>query len=297
MSTTVLYALAFDPSQSPHYKLVCVTDSGDYDAGGHHEIEIYSSETREWKRLKTPYFPSPSDEGMDYDSIQSAMHFDWKDRIGAVYYNGAVHWIRRRSKAGFLFATFDDGRIEFTREETDVMHYFDISQERFLVMPATTPVPSVVKNIPLENTSGYWEPTTWPKLAQRYFGESSGRLYLIETFEHCLTQFDVMEMEREYSGWLVKYQVDLNPLLAAFTGQDCSAFVVLCLSQEEETDYEVEDTSTHLLLHLSGKVISYNLRSKTFRTSVELVNKELALGNHLYLEDVAHPYMETLACL
>ncbi|KAL6137654.1 hypothetical protein ACLB2K_062943 [Fragaria x ananassa] len=113
-----------------------------------------------------------------------------------------------------------------------------------------------------------------------YFGECGGRLYLIETYDHCLTQFDVMEMERDYSGWFVKYQVGLNPLVAAFPGQDCNALVVLCLSQEEETDYGVEDTSTHLLLHLSGsgKVISYNLRSKIFRTSVELVNKELALG-------------------
>ncbi|KAL6134430.1 hypothetical protein ACLB2K_066661 [Fragaria x ananassa] len=46
-STLVRYALAFDPSQSPHYKVLCVTndDEDDNDGGGHHDIEIYSSET------------------------------------------------------------------------------------------------------------------------------------------------------------------------------------------------------------------------------------------------------------
>ncbi|XP_004305299.1 PREDICTED: F-box protein At5g07610-like [Fragaria vesca subsp. vesca] len=281
-STLVRYALAFDPSQSPHYKVLCVTN--DDDDGGHHDIEIYSSETGEWKHLKTPYFPR-----------ERAMHFGWRSRLGAVYCNGAVHWLRSRHEAGLRFGLYGgNGIMGFRREKkTGVLHYFEISQERFLVVSAIPPVPSVVKNIPLKGN----EPTTWPNLAQRYFGVCGGRLYLIETYDHCLTQFDVMEMEKDYSGWFVKYQVDLNPLVAAFPGQDCNVFVVLCLFQEEETDYGVEDTSTHLLLHLSGKVISYNLRSKTFRTSVELVNKELALGNHLYLEDVVFPYMETLTCL
>ncbi|KAL6194919.1 hypothetical protein ACLB2K_035994 [Fragaria x ananassa] len=71
---------------------------------------------------------------------------------------------------------------------------------------------------------------------------------------------DAIEMERDYSGWLVKYRVDLNRLVAALPGEDWNACVVLGLSQEDETDNGVEDTSTHLLLQLPGKIISYNLR-------------------------------------
>ncbi|KAL6144734.1 hypothetical protein ACLB2K_055425 [Fragaria x ananassa] len=231
--TFVRYALAFDPSKSPHYKVVCVFNHPMYSKEEQLKTDIYSSETGEWEHLETPFF-----HGQSYK-------FNWKSRLGAVYCNGALHWIRKKRK-DFHFS-YD--RKEFTRHETDVLHYFEVSQERMLVVSATTPVPSVVKNIPVG--SGYWQPTMWPILAQRYFGECGGRLYLIETYEHCLTQFDVMEMERDYSGWFVKYNVDLNPLAAALPGQDWDPLIVLCLSQEEETyNTGFEDSSVALLLHL-----------------------------------------------
>ncbi|PRQ36131.1 putative F-box domain-containing protein [Rosa chinensis] len=296
-SLFVRYALAFDPSISPHYKVVCVNNFTFYYNRGKHKIDIYSSKTGEWKHLDTPFFPRPSDEGRHPHFMNKAMHFDCRSREGAIYCNGAVHWIRDIGEASLPFYSFPDGK--FIRNEADVLHYFDIGQERFLVASATPPVPLVAKNFPR-------------LLTQRYFGECGGCLYLIEIYQRCNTQyFEVMEMETDYSGWFVKYRHyrvisgDLNPIVAALPGQDWNAFVVLCLSGKEETSQEiddkVEDSSTDLLLHMPGKIISYNLRNKTFNTSIELANKELYLTlgdhNHCLPEDIIFPYMETLACL
>ncbi|XP_040374548.1 F-box protein At5g07610-like [Rosa chinensis] len=321
----VRYALAFDPSKSPHYKVVCVTNFNDhvricgfdttvgiwcgsfdhYD-GGHHEIDIYSSETGKWKHLDTPFFPSPSDEGANHDCKEMAMHFDYRSRKGIVYCNAAVHWIRGSREARLPFCTFGDGRNEFIRNESDVLHYFDVGEERLLLASATPPVPLVVKKIPLISSPSphysFKSPSEYPRLARRYFGECCGRLYLIETYQHCSTEFEVMEMEKDYSGWFVKYNVDLSPVLTALPRQDWNAFVILCLSQEEETSLErhdeVEDSSTVLLLHIPSKVISYNLRNKTFKTSVELANKELFLGfENRREDDVNYPYVKSSACV
>ncbi|KAM5552877.1 F-box protein [Rosa sericea] len=292
----VRYALAFDPSKSPHYKVVCVTNKVATifhlveREGELHKIDIYSSETESWKHLNIP-FQSPSDRHRHYDLKRMGMHFDFWSREGAIYCNGAVHWIRNGSHADLpLFS-----RREFVRNETDVLHYFDIGQERLLLVSTTPPVPLVVKNIPLDSES--W-PTEWPRLAQRYFGESGGHLYLIETYKHCKTQFDVMEMERDYSGWFVKYHVDLDPLFTALPNSN--AFVILCLSQEKEK-HEEEDSSADLLLYMPDKGISYNLMNKTFKTSVvELANEELFLaidGRFYWDEVVMYPYMEGLACV
>ncbi|KAL6225251.1 hypothetical protein ACLB2K_004102 [Fragaria x ananassa] len=100
-----------------------------------------------------------------------------------------------------------------------------------------------------------------------------------------MSQFDLMEMERDYSGWFVKHSVDLNPLVAALSGHEWIR--VLCLSQAEEiiqgTGDEVDGSSIHLSLDIPGMVISYNLRNQTFRISVELANKELFRSRNLHI--------------
>ncbi|KAL6137653.1 hypothetical protein ACLB2K_062942 [Fragaria x ananassa] len=116
----------------------------------------------------------------------------------------------------------------------------------------------------------------------RYFGECGGRLYLTETYEHCLTQFDVMEMERDYSSWFVKYNVDLNPLAAALPGQDWDPLIVLCLSQEEETyNTGVEDTSVALLLHLPDFLFHITKWRLTAFFISSSPSKETKKANHL----------------
>lgn len=77
----------------------------------------------------------------------------------------------------------------------------------------------------------------------RYFGESGHHLHLVEVYGSENLQFDVYEMERDHSGWFVKYRVDLNPVAAAFpetvrgyvdpVDLPSYAFSILCVIHEE----------------------------------------------------------------
>ncbi|XP_062016382.1 F-box protein At5g07610-like [Rosa rugosa] len=300
----VRYALAFEPSKSPHYTLVCVTTHYRYSfvegEGKYHKIHIYSSKSGKWKHvIDIPFFQSLYDRCCHPDLKKWHMDFDRRSREGSVYCNGAVHWIRERNAAELPFCC-EAGK--FFRQEADVLHYFDIGEERLRLVAATPPVPLVVENMPVEDIGSDLKiPIEFPILVHRYFGECGGRLYLIDIYKHCHTQFDVMEMERDYSGWFVKYHVDLNPVVMALPQHDLNPFVILCLSREKEKDDdEFGDSSTILLLHMPGKVISYNLMNKNFKTSIELANKNL----YLAIEDTSfrdevdnYPYMESLACV
>ncbi|KAK6915219.1 hypothetical protein RJ641_020336 [Dillenia turbinata] len=54
----------------------------------------------------------------------------------------------------------------------------------------------------------------WSERRWKYFGESGEHLYLIEVYE--ATTFNVMEMERDYSGWFVSHRVNLTAVAAEF---------------------------------------------------------------------------------
>ncbi|KAL6220593.1 hypothetical protein ACLB2K_008349 [Fragaria x ananassa] len=204
----------------------------------HHPLHVVNPTTNQFRAL---FSPNIQDEdmydfvryGLAFDPSKSphykvgahdnfkemAMHFDARSSESTVFCNGILHWIKHSHYASLSLHSHDN---EFFRPETDVSHYFDLAEERMGLVSSTPPLPLLVKNMKL----------TWPRLRQRYFGESARHLYLIETYQHCNTQFDVMEMERDYSGWFVKYHVDLNPLVAAFPGLDWNAFVVLGLFPE-----------------------------------------------------------------
>ncbi|KAK9931547.1 hypothetical protein M0R45_018821 [Rubus argutus] len=69
--------LAFDPSKSSHYQVVCVRSCSTSSAASNsYQIETYSSETRTWKLSGSP-FSAPFD-----------MVFD-----NGVIWNGTIHWI------------------------------------------------------------------------------------------------------------------------------------------------------------------------------------------------------------
>lgn len=90
-------SLAFDPSRSLHYKVVCVrsTDSSSYD----YQIEVYSSEDGAWRLSGTP-FVAPFD-----------MVFD-----NGVFWNGAIHWISpSRSSLCFDVDKEQIGTVPFPR--------------------------------------------------------------------------------------------------------------------------------------------------------------------------------------
>lgn len=89
-----------------------------------------------------------------------------------------------------------------------------------------------------------------------YFGESRGHLHLISIGRPSFTKF---ELERDYSGWFVKYKVDLEN--SAYCG-----FAILFLAREEN---EAAEDDSCMFLRISGKLISYNIRDGTFKTVMD----------------------------
>ncbi|KAL6143140.1 hypothetical protein ACLB2K_053835 [Fragaria x ananassa] len=237
------HALAFDPSKSPHYKVVflwCV----DEPIAGHwcpyHRIEIYSSETQSWRLLDSSFNTQPQ---VVY-------------KVG-VYCNDAVHWVGVDCE----------------------MSYYHIDEERVGFVDGFA-----------RDDGG----TSFFTRQSRYFREShgGGRLHLIDIHIQCHTRFQVLEMGKDYSGWFVKYNVDLDPLCTAYLHIPQNLFVILSLAPEENE--QDEETSSVLLLHTPGKVISFNLRNNTFK-SIDLNPKvgvdesfcRVGRWNYRYVESLA----------
>ncbi|XP_004305933.1 PREDICTED: F-box protein At5g07610-like [Fragaria vesca subsp. vesca] len=228
------YALAFNPSKSPHYKLLFLQE------GNHilnYHIHIYSSETRSWRLLSSCFVRLPL---VNYDQ--------------AVYCNGAVHWVGL------------DNEIS----------YYHIDDER-------------VRNV--------FYPPPPPKKREsrmfRYFQEShcGSHLHLIDIYVSHLTRFEVLEMGRDYSGWSLKYHVELDPQLTGFPWLRWCQFTVLFLVPEE-----AGELSSSLLLHSPGKVISYNFKSNIFK-SFELTSSHGVDDSTRRVYNRSHRYMATLACV
>ncbi|PON92420.1 F-box domain containing protein [Trema orientale] len=205
-------SLAFDPSKSPHYSVVCVrscdTRSDQY------QLEVYSSETRRWR-------PSGGSFYVDSPDIR----FD-----RGVFWNGSVHWISIWGESV----------------------YFSVEEDRLRPMP----MPPI--------------PDDWDAESEyTYFGESGGHLHLIDHIYNPHTPyFDVYELEKDYSGWLVKFRVDFSEFPAEAIRNRKSqpsnlhlhdyVFSLLCVVRSEL------DEESYLVLQIKGKVIRYYFRTRTF---------------------------------
>ncbi|XP_050383934.1 F-box protein At5g07610-like [Argentina anserina] len=231
-------ALAFDPSRSPHYKVVFLWYADEPSPWGwcsHHRIEIYSSETKSWRLLDS--------------SFETQAQIPYKD---GVYCNGALHWVGLCCE----------------------MAYFHLEEQRV----------GLVDGLPRFEEK-------WGDRDFRYFMKSvDGHLHLIDIYSPCYTTFEVLEMRSDYSGWFVKYNVDLDPFYTAYPR--IPLLVVLFLAKGEN-----EEGSSSLLLYGPGKVFFYNLKSNTVK-SIDLTPQAGVdeyfrgrVGSHNY------PYMETLACV
>ncbi|PON92415.1 hypothetical protein TorRG33x02_117390 [Trema orientale] len=192
-------SLAFDPLESPYYKVVCLRNS---ERSTHEfQIEIYSD--------------------------------IWNIRfnIVGVFWNGSVHWIS-------LWG---------------VSLYFNVSEERL----SSLPMPPV--------------PDGWNEDKKHMFsGESRGHLHFTRQIYHTQTpHLDVYEMEMDYSGWFVKFRVNLSELLIAspkmikrnkFQPANLHEYVfsVLCVVRGEL------DEESYLVLKIRDKVKRYNFKTSTF---------------------------------
>ncbi|KAI4300996.1 hypothetical protein L6164_034315 [Bauhinia variegata] len=90
------------------------------------------------------------------------------------------------------------------------------------------------------------------QLGARYFGESSSHLYII-LLDMVGLNFDVLEMEDNYSGWSVKYHASYE-----------NKFSILSLIRGEK-----ENDLTMVILS-DGMVLSYNLKHQTLKEVKDL---------------------------
>ncbi|XVF54919.1 hypothetical protein PTKIN_Ptkin05aG0219300 [Pterospermum kingtungense] len=231
--------LAFDPSKSPHYKVVFVRSSNT--SIYHYQLDIYSSETHFW---------SFSSEIPNINYSQG------------VYCCGSIHWMIQNSR--------------------DLL-CFDVDEERFRRIP----MPEI--------------PDDWDQPKCRYFGECQGRLLLVLTNDkHSTRLFDVYEMERDYSRWFVKHQVDLNELISAYPDMrdsysdpsdwDHHAFRILAIG------YKESEEGSFMVLHIPGKAITYSFKDRTFRLLYDFAPGCTDIeGCITFKPEDAYPYIATLA--
>ncbi|XP_015891117.3 F-box protein At5g07610 [Ziziphus jujuba] len=235
-----IFNLAFDPSKSTHYKVVCVRNI-DHSNQQYYQIEIYSSATRTWKLSGGP-LDAPFDIG-------SSNHGNSGD---GVFWNGAVNWISKRHS----------------------LLYFNLEEEQLNEMPLPF-------NPEISNTSFM------------YFGESRDHLHLITVFKG-KTEFDVYEMERDYSNWFVKFRVDLSEVASVYPQRNTGARLHLEEGLRNNFFFrvmsvvrcEIEEES-YMVLHIQKGVIVYYFKTNTFK-------KLLGTGIMGYRSN-CHPYIESFA--
>ncbi|OMO52199.1 F-box protein [Corchorus olitorius] len=141
-----------------------------------------------------------------------------------VFWNGAIHW------------------VSHPRRQDSAC--FDVEEEKFREIPMPT----------FRGDSRF-----------RHYGESGGHFYLMEVIPDSDTLvYDLYEMERDYSGWFLKYKVDFHPIAAAVPEMFCDSdiypylYSILGIVQEESDD------DSFLVLYVPDKAIRYNFKDGSF---------------------------------
>ncbi|KAF5956696.1 hypothetical protein HYC85_003921 [Camellia sinensis] len=133
-----------------------------------------------------------------------------------------------------------------------------------------------------------------PNIFGRYFGECGGDLLLIQTHQPCAMKFRILQMHKDYCEWIVKYRVNLRPILSVFpkiehkTIITCSEFNVLWVVKgANEKDFT-------LVLSIRGKVISCNVKSKTLKEIHDLSTDDLVYWGASWC-NITYQFIESLS--
>lgn len=178
---------------------------------------------------------------------------------GGVFWNGSVHW--------------------YTDSGPSVR--FDVEQEK-------------IEEMPMPPT-----PDDWYRRRVKYFNESKGHLLLIEIYTPPSTQFNVCEMKREYSGWDVKYRVNLEGVVSAFPGMIRSYLDHYALNyyifQIQSIIMGESDDEDYMLLHIPALFLKYNFKDGSFKKLCDFDPFCKDASNFVYCN--AYEYIESLACV
>lgn len=128
-----------------------------------------------------------------------------------------------------------------------------------------------------------------------YVGESEGHWYLIEVYYDSTCSYNMYDMASDYSGWFVKYRVDLSAISYVFP-EIIKQRYVTCLVY-----FHLWGGGRRRCLFMvfeipGGKIVHYNLVDR----SVEKLWELAPLGYKIYTENhlrnvCALPFIESLA--
>ncbi|KAK1399689.1 putative F-box domain-containing protein [Heracleum sosnowskyi] len=271
-------SLAFDPIKSLHYKVVCVRRSEMIRQL--FQIEIYSSETLLWRISGQPFAAS----------MGTQFQF-------CTYWNGSIHWWGDSANRWNWYT-----HMSFYRKVLYRL-YFKVDEERLEQLPMP------MRHIVLDELNV--QENEKPCFAASYIGESEGHWHIVEEVpkfrpnSYFTFLLKVYELARDYSGWFVKYEVDLNaiasvvPEIIKHRYNRCSGYTLNILSLVRSVKEE-EDCSFLVVEIPGGKVVRYNFVDQ----SVEKLWEFTPIGYKFYDEDglrrdcvSAFPYIESLACV
>ncbi|KAI3967929.1 hypothetical protein MKX01_027112 [Papaver californicum] len=182
-----------------------------------------------------------------------------------VFWNGSLHWINR-----------------------DCSLYFNASQELLKTMPSP-PIP----------THGFDS----NKVKCEYFGVCNGHLYFVEVHHSSATRFDILEMDSDYTGWTVKYHVDLQELAIAYPEMVRADYIE---NQNElfsdRYDFSIllveeDEISSNILISIPDKIISYDLKKMSFKKLHDLPSIPTGGARVTAPRYSAYQYIESLACV
>ncbi|TXG70582.1 hypothetical protein EZV62_005517 [Acer yangbiense] len=261
--------------QSCHGLLFC---SSFRDRDFRHDYYIYNPTTKQFLTL-----PRPGGQNSTFvQGITLAYDPDKSPHYKVVCVRKPKSFIANDNES-FRRGVFWNGAIYWRGHS----FYFNVNEEKLRKMP----IPDVWKD---GSRFGY-------------FDASREHLHLA-VISPCRTKFDVYEMKRDYSGWFLKYHVDLEAIAISFPDM-----ITICVDPPDLHYYkfvilgiirEADDGESYMVLHIPGKAIRYNLHDKTFikifdfspgREDVENICNPGYLRFNWY--DDAYQYIETLACI
>ncbi|KAL7229436.1 hypothetical protein ACSBR2_008029 [Camellia fascicularis] len=201
--------------------------------------------------------------------------------------SGEPFAVRRLSIVLFSRGVFWNGSINWVSVNGNAL-YFNVDQE----VLATIPMPPVQDAA--DDDDDYHRKI-------RYFGESENHLNLVQFEVSHIVAFKIYEIEKDYSGWFMKYHVDLDQVSQAFPeireNGKCS-FSILRIVRIENND---DEDKSFLVLHIENKVIRYNLEEKTyekmFKWSRRMLGSEYTRNDRPFRFGWFHtfPYIQSIS--
>ncbi|KAI3926318.1 hypothetical protein MKW92_034588, partial [Papaver armeniacum] len=129
------------------------------------------------------------------------------------------------------------------------------------------------------------------KVKCEYFGACNEHLYFLEVHHSSPTQFDILEMDINYTGWTVKYHVDLQELAIAYPKMVRADYDFSILLIEED------DVSSNILINIPDKIISCDLKEMSFKKLHDLPSIPTGGAQVTAPRYSAYRYDESLACV